>query len=257
MSESAFIPLSVVNNSLKQQVPPPSHNFQVFIKPQCSCDQYLKDDLCENTAFIPDLNSEPPVVFLRHLTEYNIGIINRSNYQANAEIYVDGLYIGSFRIHKNSSYFQLERPPHSDRSFTFVSKNSDEALLSGLCENEKLGYITVKIRPEHKDDRILTIPTATDYSTANSDSANSTPSRINIETDGNSSNPNVGGTLLGAKSNQRFQPAPKLSTRGLYIFSFRLMIGEPYNNQMLFIKNCCNYNNCCIYKPCIYNKISK
>ena len=128
---------------------PSRDKFHIFIKPECLCVNERIPN-CENIAFIPYYGFRSNNVYLNHGKRFNVGIMNLSDRRADAEIYIDGIQIGIFRLNKYSYNFQLERPVHSNKGFTFISKNSKEALDSGINEslNCKLGLITVYIRPE-------------------------------------------------------------------------------------------------------------
>ena len=265
---------------------PAKEQFQVFIKPQCFCDAYLKEDSCENIAYIPNICSDDNTIFLKHRTQYSIGIINSSNFDADAEIFIDGVLVGVFRIHKNSNSFQLERPIDTNSAFTFVSKNSEEALVSGLNinENSRLGEVCVYIRPEDRSYknspvyRAISSGNINDKPDAicNGDSlvrpgdvpaaacANARHARgVPVETDFSPPNSSslishrhtvpayksksTGATLLGPCTTQSFIKSSPLPTKGMHAFTFILRLGDPNSNTLFYI------NNMERYKPCIYN----
>ena len=133
---------------------PPKHKFQVFIKPECTCKSQKTHDYithnCGNVTYIPKYGSSSNIIYLHHKTKFTIGIFNASLGDCNAEIYVDDTYCGLFRVFKNSPSFQLKRPADSDKSFIFVSKNSESAYISGKNTSLNCGVITVIIKPEDK-----------------------------------------------------------------------------------------------------------
>ena len=248
---------------------PSKDQFQVFIKPQCFCDAYLKEESCENIAYIPSICSDDNTIFLRHRTQYNIGIINSSNFEADAEIFIDGVLVGVFRVHKNSTSFQLERPIETNSSFNFVSKNSEEAFVSGINidGNSRLGEISVYIRPEDRSYRYSPVyraipsgngndkldSTHNDESLAPPGVASSCKKKgMSVETDFSSQNKSklAGATLLGPCTTQHFQKTTSLSTKGMHIYTFRLKLGNPSENTLFYI------NNLERYKPCRYNNES-
>ena len=239
---------------------PSKDQFQVFIKPQCFCDAYLKEDTCENIAYIPSICSDDNTIFLRHRTQYNIGIINSSNFEADAEIFIDGVLVGVFRVHKNSTSFQLERPIDTNSSFNFVSKNSEEAFVSGINidGNSRLGEISVYIRPEDRSYRYSPVYRAIPSGNGNDklDSicndeflappgvASSCKKRgVSVETDCGSLNTpaykskSTGATLLGPCTTQNFQKTTSLLTKGMRIYTFKLKLGDPTKNTLFYINN--------------------
>ena len=133
---------------------PSKDQFKIFIKPECSC-KSTDTSSCNDITYIPQSDTERDTIFLKHKTRYNIGILNNSEGDCLAIIYVDGEFCGKFRIDKKSS-FQLERPIDKNQSFVFVSKNSELGNLTGLS-NTNLGEILVHIIPEDKASRLQSI----------------------------------------------------------------------------------------------------
>ena len=130
---------------------PSKDQFKIFIKPECSC-KSTDTSSCNDITYIPQSDTERDTIFLKHKTRYNIGILNNSEGDCLAIIYVDGEFCGKFRIDKKSS-FQLERPIDKNQSFVFVSKNSELGNLTGLS-NTNLGEILVHIIPEDKSSKV-------------------------------------------------------------------------------------------------------
>ena len=250
MSHQSYTTLTALQRE-KKISPPPRHCFLPFIKPECHCNNDLVDFNCESLAFIPNINSLSNNIYLKHGTKYNIGIINESNFNANADIFIDNQHIGSFRIPKNADNIQIERPVDVNRSFIFMSKNSDIAQLAGVNQisNRHLGIINIHLRPEDKS-----------YHTTYNINNNTARNRgLACEVDGVShtkiskkdENTTLPGcTLLGKPTSQSFKLSDYMYTKGLYKYSYKLVIGSPSNNTILHI------NNKERYMPCKHKKSS-
>ena len=230
---------------------PPKHIFQPFIKPECHCNNDLVNRNCESLAYIPNINSLSNNIYLKHGTKYNIGIINSSNFNANADIFIDNIHIGSFRIPKYADNIQIERPIDANRSFIFMSKNSDIAQLAGVNQiaNTHLGIINIHNRPEDKSYH-------TTYNTNNTVHNQG----LSCEVDGIShtkiakkkdeNTTHLGCTVLGMPTSQTFKLSNYMHTKGLHKYSYKLVIGNPTTNTKLYI------NNIERYMPCKHNNAS-
>ena len=257
MSESSsYTTLTALQRERNKISPPPKHLFMPFIKPECQCDPNLPPNYnCEGTAFIPNLKSLSRKIYLEHGTKYNIGIINDTDFNANADIYIDNIHIGSFRIPKHAQNLQIERPVDVNKSFIFTSKNSYIARSAGVnnkISNRDLGIISVHVRPEDKSYR----------ATYNID--NNFRSRnlrgLAVETDGGShtkiskkkaenTTTHPGCTLLGQPTSQGFKLSEYMHTKGHYQYSYKLVIGNPSNNTILGIINKERYMPCKLKNP--------
>lgn len=83
---------------------------------------------------------------LVHGTQYEIELINSAEWPCDADVCVDGKYIGSWRIDARSRIV-LERPVNDSGRFTFYQIGSDEAKSAGLIESNDLGLISVTFKP--------------------------------------------------------------------------------------------------------------
>ena len=234
---------------------PPKHKFQVFIKPECTCKSQKTHDYithnCGNVTYIPKYRSSSNIIYLHHKTKFTIGIFNASLGDCNAEIYVDDTYCGLFRVFKNSPSFQLKRPADSDKSFIFVSKNSESAYISGKNTSSNCGVITVIIKPEDK--RYMYQPAIHSFSHTKippkiQTDAIPVSTQSQIETDFSCSDTidspiQSGCTILGSSTNQKFEIASFLPTRGMHVFRYILSVGKPENNSVFFIDNNGQYDN--------------
>lgn len=229
---------------------PPKHIFLPFIKPECHCNNDLVNRYCESLAYIPNINSLSNNIYLKHGTKYNIGIINSSNFNANANIFIDNIHIGSFRIPKYADNIQIERPVDANRSFIFMSKNSDIAQLAGVnqIDNNHLGIINIHIRPEDKS-----------YHTTHNTNNTAHNLGLSCEVDGVSHTKiakkdenmtTLGCTVLGRPTLQSFKLSNYMRTKGLHKYSYKLVIGDPTTNTKLYL------NNIERYMPCKHNNTS-
>lgn len=85
--------------------------------------------------------------FLPHKTEYTIELSNYLATLCDAQVFVDGETIGTFRIPRTGSV-KIERPVNAQRKFIFLDFNSPEAEQAQLQLNQNLGLIKVKFIPE-------------------------------------------------------------------------------------------------------------
>jgi hypothetical protein len=86
---------------------------------------------------------------IKHGTQYTISLYNSNSVRADAEIYVDGKHIGTFRVNAYSN-ISLERPLNDNGKFTFYRSGSIEFNNSELynVSRSKLGLIQVTFKPE-------------------------------------------------------------------------------------------------------------
>ena len=124
---------------------PPKTSLEIFIKPECKYTSYTGEfNVCENTTYIPYASCN---IHLTHNPQCNIGVFNNCDYNAEGDFYIDGKFIGSFRIPKNCTNFQLERSTSSEGPFTYISKFSESSLLPGMNKvpEYEMGGISVRI----------------------------------------------------------------------------------------------------------------
>ena len=217
---------------------PPKKNFMVFIKPENIADRIEKTVNRANITYIPNINNNNSnFIFLLHNTRYSIGVLNHSNNDCNADIFIDGTHHGTFRVLKNTSSFRLERPLDTNKSFNFISKNSEEAIISdkGNDNSPNLGEILVQIRPE---DTTYSRQQSTIYAAATAglkvetDSCDIADGSKSIQTADSE-----GFTVLGSCTTQTFKHAPYMHTNGLHTFLYKLVVGDPDLNTIFFINN--------------------
>jgi hypothetical protein len=88
-------------------------------------------------------------VILNHNQQYTINLINKSNKNCDAEIYLDGDMVGCYRLSSGQSWV-VEHPADSQQRFTFFKSGSNEASIVGesVIEKDNKGLVTVKFYPE-------------------------------------------------------------------------------------------------------------
>lgn len=88
-------------------------------------------------------------VWMQHNTRYTIKMGNHGRRRVDAEVKVDGKFMGLFRIDPGA-YLDLDRPEHDKSCFTFLKRDSQEGGDAGLHNVTKndLGLIVVTFKPE-------------------------------------------------------------------------------------------------------------
>ena len=85
---------------------------------------------------------------LHHGDEYEIRLTNNRDTIADAELKIDGVDSGKFRIPAHDT-LTLERPANRPKKFTFVKEDSSLARRTGVVEGEyENGLISVKFFPK-------------------------------------------------------------------------------------------------------------
>jgi hypothetical protein len=84
-------------------------------------------------------------VLLKNNTPYKIKLINNENSRCDAIMKIDGNYIGTYRLHPNSSNI-IERPSKFSRSFMFVKFNNTFNELNK--NNNPIGLLEITFNPE-------------------------------------------------------------------------------------------------------------
>ena len=260
MAPQSFTPHSPLRMEHPKISTPPKEKFQVFIKPENIADRIEKNHNRANITYIPNTNNTNNNIFLLHNTRYSIGVLNHSNNDCNADIFIDGSHHGTFRVLKNTSSFRLQRPLDTNKSFNFISKNSEHAIIAGNGNDNSpnLGEILVQIRPK---DTTYSRQQSTIYAAATA-SAGLKDQGLKVETDYGSAYAELedktknydiadgsksvqlddsvyseGLTVLGSCTTQTFKHAPYMPTNGLHTFLYKLVVGDPDLNTIFFINN--------------------
>lgn len=100
-------------------------------------------------SITPGNEVEGGYVRMTHDTPYTIALVNHGDEQCDAELKVDGKFIGTFRLPQGGRQV-LERPPYDSGRFTFYRSGTTQAAASGVDEvsADKQGVITVTFTPE-------------------------------------------------------------------------------------------------------------
>lgn len=87
---------------------------------------------------------------LRHNSEYKIKLNNTRNVKCDAEVFIDGESVGTWRINSYDST-TIERPSGVSRKFTFLEESSREASQAGIFTGKRNnGLVKVVFKPEKK-----------------------------------------------------------------------------------------------------------
>jgi hypothetical protein len=92
-------------------------------------------------------------VYLKHDTCYSICMTSMEDARKDAQVYVDGKYVGTWRLEPFRDV-KIERPVHAPNKFTFYAAGSQEFVSSDLnsVDKQNLGLIQVVFIPEKKVD---------------------------------------------------------------------------------------------------------
>ncbi len=88
-------------------------------------------------------------VRMKHNTRYTVKMGNHSRRRVDAEVKIDGKFMGLFRLNPGC-YVDLDRPSHDKSCFTFFSSSSNEAGDAGVSavDREARGLVVVTFKPE-------------------------------------------------------------------------------------------------------------
>jgi hypothetical protein len=167
--------------------PPKAENADFFISQ--STIQPEPEPNMKSTEFevvIPegkDLNDG--YVGMPHGTRYSLLLRNHRGIDCDAEVAIDGIQVGIWRINRNSE-IRIERPVHDTGHFTFFEVGSSEAHSAGISPNPDNGLISVTFKPERNHMILKSSPTQT-------------------------GDMGAGATGLTGESSQRFESAPNIS----------------------------------------------
>lgn len=103
-------------------------------------------------------------VRMQHATRYSIKIGNHGTRRADAEVKIDGKFMGLFRINAGC-YVDLDRPAHDKSCFTFFKSSSEEAGDAGVASvgREDRGLVVVTFKPEKTVHSLLRSSTPTEF----------------------------------------------------------------------------------------------
>jgi hypothetical protein len=88
-------------------------------------------------------------VGMLHNTQYSLLLKNHRRVRCDANVVIDGIQVGTWRIDGNSE-IRIERPVHDTGHFTFFEMGSREAHSAGIVANPENGLISVAFKPERE-----------------------------------------------------------------------------------------------------------
>ncbi len=97
-------------------------------------------------------------VEMRHNTQYSLHLKNHRSVPCDAEVTIDGIHVGTWRIHP-SNEIRIERPVHDTGHFTFFEVGTSEARAADILKKSINGLISVTFKPA-KEERYSTLRTA-------------------------------------------------------------------------------------------------
>lgn len=137
-------------------------------------------------------------VGMPHGTRYSLLLRNHRDNDCDADVSIDGIQVGIWRIYRNSE-IRIERPVHDTGHFTFFEVGSREAYSAGIAPNPDNGLISVTFKPERKLSPLMCSPT-----------------RV--------SDKEAGATGLTGESLQRFGSAPNISHDLAHAFTIHIRL---------------------------------
>lgn len=160
---------------------------------------------------------------LPNFSEYKIRLTNHRPTRTDAEVFIDGISVGTWRIGPFNSIV-VERPANLNRRFVFVEQISKVVEDAGLDINCNSGLITVIFKPEKINicrfakSPYISTPTFyddsdTSYADINDDGVyyHSNGSINEMVTTDNTTSYNYGATILGKGTDQHFNLADQLT----------------------------------------------
>lgn len=176
---------------------------------------------------------------LSHGENYKLKLSNDRETKCDAEIWIDGVKIGCWRINEFDNII-VERPAKLDRKFIFLKENSREANSAEIINGKKNnGLIKIIFKPEKKKIDFFDNSNFlyTNYS------QQKLFDRVDLSQMSNSfSPPNLshGATALGDQSNQLFNnthPINNIDNANITIIMARLMVDNNQSLKPLFSLN--------------------
>lgn len=190
---------------------------------------------------------------LPHLCEYRIKLTNNRSTRCNAEVFIDGESVGTWRIDSFDNII-IERPANINRRFIFVEERSSIATQAGIYQNKHdNGLISVVFEPEKPNDSFYSAgsysPLYNSFSNYNSTlQSNQSFNCISSAGTRNITEPSydAGATILGAGTDQYFNTADQLTdidSSNITTINLRLVASKK-NKPYISIKDAMrtNYN---------------
>ena len=85
-------------------------------------------------------------VEMRHNTQYSLILINHPWVPCDAEVAIDGIHVGTWRI-ESRGVIHIERPVDDTGHFTFFQVGTAEADMAGITKHPENGLISVTFKP--------------------------------------------------------------------------------------------------------------
>jgi len=95
-------------------------------------------------------------VILDHNTQYTLTLANHGELPCDAEVYIDNIVVGNWRIRPFSKTV-IERPSNDNGRFTFYKEGTKEAEKAQIASDKNMGLISVIFRPGVFPERIISI----------------------------------------------------------------------------------------------------
>lgn len=155
-------------------------------------------------------------VALDNNSEYSLYLTNDKNTDCMAEVHIDGEYMGTWIIRRNSS-ITIDRPVNVARKFTFMKETDYRATRAGVIAGSNMnGLVRVKFIPK-RNVELYSVPRSVrsaspmrSFSPMSSSSAmpssarSAAPMRSFSPTLASSTSYSSGATILGSSSSQEF-----------------------------------------------------
>lgn len=162
---------------------------------------------------------------LENKSEYEIRLSNDNDTIADAELYIDGKYINGFRLEPHSS-MTIQRPPQTERRFTFVGEYTLESLETGnIPGRSQNGLVEVVFHLKRKTPKYVGLEEKRSLSPRRATS----PRRESamMESQSRRSPYSSGVTILGRENHQEFTtvtPIPPNEIAKTVTISLRLVV---------------------------------
>lgn len=179
-------------------------------------------------------------VALTHHSEYSLRLTNSRGTPCDAEVSIDGEVVGTWRVDSYSSAV-IDRPVHTERKFTFVKEGSRAARIGGLnTGGSDNGLIEVTFKPQKgsfyhvRGIKGVTWNKESTLCTSNSAHADSANEELGVPMSAQSFGYQSGGTVLGDRSDQRFNTVSRLTdidSRNVTTISLRLVASDSVSRD--------------------------
>jgi len=94
-------------------------------------------------------------VILNHNTQYTLTLANHGELPCDAEVYIDNIVVGNWRIRPFTKTV-IERPSNDTGRFTFYKEGTKEAEKAQIASDKNMGLISVIFRPGIEPEKRVT-----------------------------------------------------------------------------------------------------